>query len=56
MTVADEQSVPARTRARLAAGAPISHGLCARQAPEFPVNRELRPVIATHHLSFALVR
>jgi phytoene synthase len=53
--VADEPSVPAEERrARLAAWRADIARACAGQAPEFPVNRELRPVIAAHQLSFAL--
>src|SRR6266540_4231528 len=53
--VADEQSVPAEERrARLAAWRADIARACAGQAPEFPVNRELRPVIAAHQLPFAL--
>jgi len=53
--VADEQSVPAEERrARLAAWRADIARACAGQAPEFQVNRELRPVIAAHQLPFAL--
>jgi len=53
--VADEESVPAEARrARLAAWRADIARACAGQAPEFPVNRELRPVIAAHQLPFAL--
>jgi phytoene synthase len=53
--VADEESVPAEERrARLAAWRADIARACAGQAPEFPVNRELRPVIAANRLPFAL--
>ncbi len=53
--VADEESVPADTRrARLAAWRLDIARACERQPPEFPVNRELQPVIAAHRLPFAL--
>ena len=53
--VADEESVPAdQRRARLSAWRADIARACAGQAPDFPVNRELRPVIAAHQLPFAL--
>jgi phytoene synthase len=53
--VADEESVPAaERRVRLAAWRADIARACAGEPPEFPVNRELRPVIAAHNLPFAL--
>ena len=53
--VADEESASVQERrARLAAWRADIARACAGQMPEFPVNRELRPVIAAHQLPFAL--
>lgn len=53
--VADEESAPAEERrTRLAAWRADIARACAGQTPEFPVNRELQPVIAAHRLPFAL--
>lgn len=53
--VADEESVPAvERRVRLAAWRADIARACAGEAPEFPVNRELRPIIAAHKLPFDL--
>jgi len=53
--VADDESVPAEARrVRLAAWRADTERACAGAQPEFPVNRELQPVIAAHRLSFAL--
>jgi phytoene synthase len=51
--VADDESAPSdQRRARLAAWRDDVRKACDRGTPEFPVNRELQPVIARHHLPF----
>jgi phytoene synthase len=53
--VADDEAVPVDTRrTRLAAWRADIARACEGRLPEFPVNRELQPVIATHKLPFAL--
>lgn len=53
--VTDEDSVPVeRRRERLAAWRADIRRACEGGTPEFPVNRELQPVIAKHHLAFEL--
>lgn len=53
--VADEESVPVeKRRTQLAAWRDDIRRACAGEAPSFPVNRELQPVIAEHKLPFAL--
>jgi phytoene synthase len=53
--VADEESTPAEERRRALAGwrEDIARA-CSGGQPEYPVNRELQPVIVTHKLPFAL--
>jgi phytoene synthase len=51
--VADDESVPAETRRReLAAWREDVRRACDNGAPQFPVNRELQPVIAQYRLRF----
>ena len=53
--VADEESAPVeQRRARLAAWRDDIRLACELGSPAFPVNRELKPVIARHQLSFEL--
>src|SRR5688572_15029740 len=53
--VADEESVPVATRrAQLAAWREDVRRACAGEAAQFPVNRELSPIIKTYGLPFAL--
>lgn len=53
--VTDEESVPVeQRRARLAAWRDDLRKACEQGAPSFPVNRELKPVIARYGLPFAL--
>ena len=53
--VADEESVPAETRrAQLREWRADIRLACEAAAPKFPVNQELKPVIATRHLKFEL--
>jgi len=52
--VADDESVPPeKRRAALAAWREDVRRACDGRLPEFPVNRELQPVIAQYHLPFA---
>src|SRR6267143_2200570 len=51
--VADEGSVPLdERRSRLAAWREDVRSACEQGSPSFPVNRELKPVIARYQLSF----
>lgn len=51
--VADEESVPSETRrAALAAWREDVRRACENGSPQFPVNRELQPIIAEYHLPF----
>ncbi|HYT58593.1 MAG TPA: presqualene diphosphate synthase HpnD [Haliangiales bacterium] len=53
--VTDEESAPVeQRRARLAAWRDDLRKACEQGAPSFPVNRELKPVIARYGLPFAL--
>ena len=53
--VADEDSVPAeKRREQLAAWRGDLRRACENGSPQFPVNRELQPVIRQFHLPFAL--
>jgi phytoene synthase len=53
--VADEDTVPVEQRRReLAAWREDVRAACEGGAPQFPVNRELQPVIQRHRLPFAL--
>ena len=53
--VADEDAAPtAERRSRLAAWREDVRAACEQRAPQFPVNRELLPVIARYDLPFAL--
>jgi 15-cis-phytoene synthase len=53
--IADEQSVPvAERRAQLADWREDVRSACGPDAPRFPVNRELQPVIHHYHLPFDL--
>src|ERR1035438_2511739 len=53
--VADEESVPAeKRRAQLAAWRADVERACENQAPQFPVNQELQPVIQKFGLRFEL--
>jgi phytoene synthase len=53
--VADEESVPVeKRRAALAAWREDIARACSGGLPQFPVNRELQPVIAAHKLPFGL--
>jgi phytoene synthase len=53
--VADDESVPVEERRRaLAAWRDDIGRACSGACPEFPVNRELQPIIAAHKLRFAL--
>src|SRR6266498_2898650 len=53
--VADEEGAPVcERRERLAAWRADIRRACTAQAPQFPVNRELQPVIQQYHLSFEL--
>lgn len=53
--VADETTLPvAERRARLDAWRADLHRACTGGRPQFPVNRELQPVIAWYHLPFDL--
>ena len=53
--IADDESVPVEARrVRLAAWRADIQRACDGRTPEFPVNREIQPVIATHRLPFAL--
>ena len=53
--VADEESVPVEERrARLAGWRSDIRSACEGGQPQFPVNRELQPYIARHHLPFEL--
>src|SRR5215475_11586889 len=53
--VADDESVLVQERrARLAAWRTDIARACAQEQPQFPVNRELLPFIAQHHLPFKL--
>ncbi|MBU6399143.1 MAG: presqualene diphosphate synthase HpnD [Verrucomicrobia bacterium] len=52
---ADDHALPApQRRARLAAWRVDVRAACEGGSPQFPVNRELQPVIARHRLSFEL--
>lgn len=54
--VADEMSVPVELRReRLAAWRQDVQAACTGGSPEFPVNRELQPVIQQYHLAFELL-
>src|ERR1035437_342328 len=51
--VADEESVPvSQRRAQLAAWRADIRRACGAETPQFPVNRELQPVIRQYHLPF----
>src|SRR5512147_1359807 len=51
--VADDESVPvAQRRTRLAAWRADVRRACGAETPEFPVNRELQPVIRQYRLPF----
>jgi phytoene synthase len=51
--VADEESVPvSQRREQLAAWRADIRRACGTETPQFPVNRELQPVIRQHHLPF----
>jgi 15-cis-phytoene synthase len=51
--VADNESLPvAERRERLAAWRADIRRACGKEAPEFPVNRELQPVIHQYHLPY----
>lgn len=53
--VADHEIVPAEKRqSQLAEWRADVRRACENQTPQFPVNRELQPVIQEYHLSFAL--
>jgi len=53
--VADDETVPAeKRRAQLAGWRADVKRACENQPPEFPVNRELQPVIKQFHLPFEL--
>src|SRR5215831_8241630 len=53
--VADEESVPVdRRRQQLAAWRADIACACGEKTPQFPVNRELQPVIRQYHLPFEL--
>ena len=53
--VADEESAPVETRrARLAEWRADVRRACENQSPQFPVNRELQPVIQQFNLRFEL--
>src|SRR2546428_1704301 len=53
--VADDETVPVEPRrARLAAWRADIARACSGQRPEFPLNREIQPVIASHRLPFQL--
>jgi phytoene synthase len=53
--VADDESVPAgKRRTQLAEWREDIRRACENGSPQFPVNRELQPVIRQFHLSFAL--
>src|SRR5205823_952870 len=53
--VADEESAPVeRRRERLAAWREDIRKACEQGSPDFPVNQELKPVIARYRLPFAL--
>jgi phytoene synthase len=53
--VADDESAPVeQRRAALAAWRDDIARACSGGAPQFPVNRELQPIIAAHKLPFAL--
>src|SRR5205823_6495247 len=53
--VADDESVPtSQRRTQLSAWRTDIQRACNQQTPEFPVNRELQPVIQQCQLSFAL--
>ena len=53
--VADDESVPVELRrTRLAAWRTDIQRACNGLVPEFAVNREIQPVIAAHHLPYAL--
>jgi phytoene synthase len=53
--VADEESVPVdKRREQLAGWRTDIRRACAGETPQFPVNRELQPVIQQHHLPFQL--
>ena len=55
--VADEESAPVETRrARLAEWRADVRRACENQSPQFPVNRELQPVIQQFNLRFEPVR
>jgi len=51
--VADDEAIPAQQRRlQLAAWRTDVHRACGTEAPHFPVNRELQPVIHQYHLPF----
>jgi len=51
--VADDESLPVpQRRERLAAWRADVRRACGAETPQFPVNRELQPVIRRHHLPF----
>ena len=53
--VADDESIPATERRhRLAGWRDDVRRACGKESPQFPVNRELQPVIHRHHLPFDL--
>ena len=54
--VADDESVPvgAAPASNSPPGAPTCAAPAARETPQFPVNRELQPVIRQYHLPFEL--
>jgi 15-cis-phytoene synthase len=53
--VADDETIPAeKRRAQLAGWRADVKRACENQPPQFPVNRELQPVIQRFHLPFAL--
>ena len=53
--VADEESVPVeKRRTQLAAWRADIQRACSGGSPEFPVNRELQPIIVAHKLPFSL--
>jgi phytoene/squalene synthetase len=53
--VADDESVPVeKRREQLAAWREDVRRACKGESPQFPVNRELQPVIKTYGLPFAL--